>query len=219
MDTPFFSVGTFIIVMWMIPFIYANFPGLRIDILYICGGMGLHLSWVTSTRTHSCQAFDECSHYTKQMHWLLFCTSQYAHHQLCHNQELPTLVSTSSLGLQLHLPQFTSPCKHIPFCDVVQNGRGTKPASHTWSSVSPQMWQWPPPHAVCSGFFPRFCPSFSWTHFRIYLAQTVPVTILSTVRDLERLGMSKVGLSLSPRLFLLIPSPITPLLLLPTRKI
>lgn len=59
----------------------------------------------------------------------------------------------------------------------------------------------------------KVLPIFSWT------PQTVPVTILSTVRDLERLGMSKVDFSLSPRLFLLIPSPITPLLLLPTRKI
>ena len=172
----------------MIPFIYANFPGLRIynysSNLWRDGSASQLNSFHKDTQG---QAFDECLHHTKQKHWLLFCTSQYAHHQLCHNQEPPTLVSTSSLGLQLHLPQFISPCKHVPFCDVVQSDRGTKPASHPWSSVSPQMWQWPPSHALCSDFLPRFCPSFSWTQFRIHLAQTVPVTILSTVRDLERL--------------------------------
>lgn len=48
---------------------------------------------------------------------------------------------------------------------------------------------------------------------------TLLVTIPSVLSDPEGLGVSTVALSLSPKLFFLMPSPITPLLLLPTRKI
>ena len=188
-----------------------------IIILWICGGRGLHLSWIASTRTHSCQAFDECLHYKQQMHWLLFCTSQHAHHQLCHNHELPTLVSTTSLGLQLHLPQFTSPCEHIPFCDVVQWQRHQTSKPHlvtpdgTLASTGLTChMQW---------FVPKVLPIFFMDPLQDILCPNCPSHYPEHHEGPWRTSNVQVDLSLSPGLFLLIPSPITPLLLLPTRKI
>ena len=77
-------------------------------------------------------------------------------------------------GLQLHLPQCTSPCKHLPFCEVVHRDSSTNPGNHTRPSVSPQMWYWPPSYAICSDLFPRVCPSSAQTRFRMCLCPNCP---------------------------------------------
>lgn len=163
--------------------------------------------------THSCQAFDECLHNTKQMHWLLFCTLPSMHTINCvttMNYLFYTL-STSSLGLQLHLPSSHLLANTFPFVMLCKMaGAPNQQATHE-SSVSPQMWQWPPPHAVCSGFFPGSAHLF-------HEPPNCPSHYPEHCEGPWKTRNVQSGLLLSPRLFLLIPSPITPLLLLPTEK-